>query len=87
MILERLPGKSSNPPFPVYDHLVQDLLAAHARDRAGRDATVARVLCTAAGYAYADIATLATMMSRLGLEESACVRLSQTVEMARESWC
>lgn len=67
-------------PFPVYGNLVADLLTAHGPDRADRDATVAHVLGTCAAYAYADIETVATIMSRLGLDGCACVRVAQTVE-------
>jgi hypothetical protein len=67
-------------PFPVYDNLVPDLLAAHERDRVNRDTTVAHVLATAAGYSYSDIETLATIMSRLGLEDNSCVCVAQTVD-------
>lgn len=80
MNLERLIGGTCGRPFPVYDNLVPALLAAHERDRAERDATVAHVLATAAGYAYSDIETLATIMSRLGLGDNACVRVTQTVD-------
>jgi len=80
MSLERRPGGTCGRPFPVYDDLVPVLLAAHERDHAERDATVAHVLGTAAGYAYSDIETLATIMSRLGLGDNACVRVSQTVD-------
>ena len=80
MNLERLMAGTCGRPFPVYDNLVAALLAAHERDHAGRDATVAHVLGTAAGYAYSDIETLATIMSRLGLGDNACVRVSQTVD-------
>lgn len=41
---------------------------------------VAHVLGTCAGYAYSDIETVATIMSRLGLEDNACVRIAQTVD-------
>ena len=67
-------------PFPVYDSLVPDLLAAHQRDRDDRDATVAHVLAAAAGYAYSNIETMATIMSRLGLEDNSCVRVAQRVD-------
>jgi hypothetical protein len=80
MHLERLTGGRCGRPFPIYDNLVRDLLAAHQGDRADRDATVAHVLATAAGYSYSDIGTLATIMSRLGLEDNACVRVAQTVD-------
>ena len=80
MMLERLTGARCGRPFPIYDHLVPDLLAAHQGERTDRDATVAHVLATAAGYSYSDIETLATIMSRLGLEDNSCVRVAQTVD-------
>jgi hypothetical protein len=80
MNLERLMGGRCGRPFPVYDNLVPDLLAAHERNRADRDATVAHVLAAAAGYSYSDIETLATIMSRIGLEDNSCVRVEQTVD-------
>jgi hypothetical protein len=55
-------------------------VAAHAPSPGARDALVAHVLGTCAGYAYGDIGTVATMMARLGLEENACVRITQTVD-------
>ena len=80
MNLERLMGGRCGRPFPVYDNLVQGLLAAHERNSVDRDATVAHVLAAAAGYSYSDIETLATIMSRLGLEDNSCVRVEQTVD-------
>ena len=80
MNLERLMGGRCGRPFPVYDDLVPGLLAAHERNSVDRDATVAHVLATAAGYSYSDIETLATIMSRLGLEDNSCVRVEQTVD-------
>jgi hypothetical protein len=80
MTLQRLMGGRCSRPFPVYDNLVPGLLAAHERDRVDRDATVAHVLATAAGYSYSDIETLATIMSRLGLEGNSCVCVKQTVD-------
>lgn len=47
MNLERVIGGRCGRPFPVYDGLVPDLLAAHQGDRADRDATVVHVLATA----------------------------------------
>jgi hypothetical protein len=79
MNLERLMGGRCGRPFPAYNTLVTDLLAAHVHDRADRDATVAHVLAAAAGYSYSDIETVATIMSRLGLENNSCVRVEQTV--------
>jgi len=80
MNVERWASGTCSPPFPVYDDVVGRLLAAHGAADAGRDAVVAHVLGTCAGYAYADIETLAMFMARLGLERSACVRIAQTVD-------
>ena len=80
MNVERLAGGACGRPFPVYEDLVGNLLAAHGSADAGRDAVVAHVLGTCAGYAYADIETVAMIMSRLGLEGSACVRIAQIVD-------
>jgi hypothetical protein len=77
---ERLMGGRCGRPFPVYDNLSSDLLAAHERDHVDRDAIVAHVLATAAGYSYSDIETLAAIMSRLGLEDNSCVHVAQTVD-------
>jgi len=77
---ERLTGRACGPPFPAYADLVTALLAAHVRDSSRRDAAVAHVLGAAAGYSYSDIATVATIMSRLGLEDNACVRITRTVD-------
>jgi hypothetical protein len=80
MDVERIPGRACGPPFPVYEHLLDSLAAAHAGGAVERDATVAHVLATCAGYAYADIETFAMIVSRLGLDAEACVRVSQTVD-------
>ena len=80
MTPERIVGGACEPPFPVYVHLADNLVAAHDADKCERDPTVAHVLVTCAGYAYADADTVATMMTRLGLERHACVRLAQTVD-------
>jgi hypothetical protein len=64
----------------VYPQLVDTLARAHRGDAVERDATVAHVLATCAGYSYADAGTVATMMSRVGLDAQACVRVSQTVD-------
>jgi hypothetical protein len=80
MNVERLAGGMCGRPFPVYDDLVGSLLAAHGAEDAGRDAVVAHVLGTCAGYAYANLETVATIMTRLGLESGACVRITQTVD-------
>lgn len=80
MNLERLMGGRCDRPFPIYDDLVSDLLVAHELGGIDRDTTVAHVLATAAGYSYADLETLATIMCRLGFEESSCVRVRQRVD-------
>jgi hypothetical protein len=56
------------------------MLTAHARAIVARDATVAHVLATCAGYAYSDIGTVAMIMTRLGLESNGCVCVAQTVD-------
>jgi hypothetical protein len=82
--IERLEGGACAPPFPVHEGLVARLLAAHGPDaghRADRrDETVAHVLATCAGYAYADTPTVALVLTRLGLEPGACVSINQTVD-------
>ena len=84
MKLKRLRSESCGPPFPVHADLVQRLVAAHApgttRSAESRDATVAHVLATAAGYAYASTETVAMIIARLGLDANACVRVTQTVD-------
>lgn len=78
MRMERVRGLRSGEPFPVYRDLAQRLLAAHEADE--RDPTVAQVLATCAAYSYADVATVARMMARLGLEDCACVGINQVVD-------
>jgi hypothetical protein len=77
---ERIVGGTCEPPFPVHQRLADSLAAAHVARPDERDATVAHVLGTCAGYAYADTDTVATMMVRLGLEGHACVRIAQRVD-------
>ena len=77
MIIERLGYPSCSAPFPVYDGLVDEMLAAPQQQR---DATLAHVLGVCAGYSYSDPATVAMMMSRIGFEANACVRIAQTVD-------
>lgn len=67
--------------FPVYDDLAGMLASAHVPGvPAGADPAVAHVLGTGAGYAYADGATVAMMMARLGLEANCCVTVSELVD-------
>lgn len=80
MNIERLRGSSSAAPFPVYEHLAHELLAAHGAGAGVRNETVAHVLGVCAGYSYADAQTVAMMMSRLGLHANACVRVGQVVD-------
>lgn len=80
MTLERMASGACAAPFPVYPDLAGRLLAAHLPSTNGRDGIVAHVLATCAGYAYADTATMSSIMTRLGLEGGACVRISQTVD-------
>ncbi len=80
MNLERVRVGESERPFPVHEDLVDRLLAAHAAGPGGRDETVAHLLGTLAAYAFADAPTVATMMSRLGFDGGACVRIDQTVD-------
>jgi hypothetical protein len=80
MNVERLMGGTCEHPFPVYENLVESLLAAHRSVDDERDAIVAHVMATCAGYAYADTETVATMMTRLGLGTHACVRIERTVD-------
>ena len=51
MKLERVTGGACGHPFPVYEDLSVSLQAAHGTDGDGRNATVAHVLGTCAGYA------------------------------------
>ncbi len=62
--------------FPVHKNLVETLIAAPTHP----DDTVAHTLATCAGYSYADGATLAMMMTRLGLENNRCRLISTYVD-------
>lgn len=77
MIVERIGCPPSSAPFPVYENLVDEMLGAPRQER---DATLAHVLGVCAGYSYSDSATVAMMMSRIGFEANACVRIAQTVD-------
>ncbi len=80
MTLHRSRGPARLSPFPVHEDLVERLLAAHAAPDAPRDEVVAHALSCCAGYAYADLETVVTIASRVGLEECAGVRLTQVVD-------
>lgn len=80
MTIERAVGGTCVAPFPVYPQLVETLAAAHLTAPEQRHPTVAHVLGTCAGYAYADTETVARIVTRLGLERHACVRITQTVD-------
>lgn len=84
MRTERTACGLPRPPFPVYDCLVDDLLAAHPpcddRSAESRSPLVAHVLATCAGYAYSDCDTMALIMTRMGLAAGACVQVAQTVD-------
>jgi hypothetical protein len=79
MTIERQRTGSCSHPFPIYEHLVESLLAGHPTESGGRNAMAAHVLGTCSGYAYADIATMSEIASRLGLEASGCVGIAQIV--------
>jgi len=80
MQTRRAQGGICRPPFPVYEQIVDDLLATHTPASATRVATLAHVLGTCAGYAYSDIETLATIMTRLGLEANGSACVAQIVD-------
>lgn len=83
MHISRAIAEHTSAPFPVHEHLVDQLLTAHNAStglRAERNPTVAHVLGVCAGYTYADAETLATMMARTGLDANACVQLTQVVD-------
>jgi hypothetical protein len=58
--------------------MVGDLLAANAGN--ARNAMVAHVLATCASYCYADLETVALMLTRLGMDGCGCVRVQQSVD-------
>ncbi|HUJ15457.1 MAG TPA: lipase family protein, partial [Thermoanaerobaculia bacterium] len=77
----RTKGERCMPPFPIYRDAAAEMLAAHASsDASTRHPTVAHILSVAAGYAYAEIETMARMMSRTGFAEHATVSVSETVD-------
>ncbi len=80
MTPNRTVGGRCADPFPIYPRLADALATAHVSSPDVRDATVAHVLGTCAGYAYADTDTVSMMMTRLGLPGHACVGITQTVD-------
>src|SRR5512138_955290 len=80
MDVDRIPGRTCGPPFPIHERLVDLLAPGHPGGAVERDATAAHVLAACAGYSYADTETFATIVSRLGLDAQACVRISQTID-------
>ncbi|MGC9670603.1 lipase family protein [Planosporangium sp. 12N6] len=68
--------KPESATFPVYKKL-EDILTQVSEHP---DRVVAHVLATCAGYAYADAATLTTIMARMGLESNQCRQLSEDVD-------
>lgn len=66
-------------PFPIYENLAARL-RGDARKQPLTDNDVARIMATLAGYAYSDHATVATMATRLGLEENRCTHIWQVVD-------
>jgi len=80
MDIERIAVKTCEAPFPVHPDLVEMLAAPTMGGSLERHGITAHVLGTCAGYAYADLDTVATVMSRVGFDAEGCVRVSQTVD-------
>jgi Lipase (class 3) len=78
MRVERIVGPRYVAPFPVYSDVVGDLLAPNVGDEP--NPTVAHVLATCASYCYADLDTVALIMTRLGMDGCGVVRVEQAVE-------
>jgi lipase (class 3) len=77
----RIKGDRCMAPFPIYRDAAGELLAAHrSTETATSNAIVAHLLSLAAGYAYADIETMARMMSRAGFADHATVCVSETID-------
>ncbi len=76
----RIMGERVEPPFPIYDDAVGRMLAAHASNDSPRDATVAHILALEAGYAYADLQTMAMISTRIGFADHATVSISECVD-------
>ena len=66
----------TTPTFPVYPELADGLVGTDAHP----DATVAHVLGTCAGYAYAEADTVAMIMARMGLNDNRCLKIHQSVD-------
>jgi hypothetical protein len=62
--------------FPVYPDLVDKLVSAETHP----DDTIAHVMAVCSAYAYSEVATVATMMARMGLEENHCVMIDEYVD-------
>jgi hypothetical protein len=74
------PVRPPNPTFPVYADLVE-LLSRPDPGLVPAVDPVPHVLAVAAAYSYAsDVGTLATLMTRLGLEECTCYTVSEAVD-------
>jgi Lipase (class 3) len=80
MKVERAIVEPPHQPFPIYADPIEGLRRADPAEEADRDPAAAHVLAVLSGYAYADTATVAMMAGRLGMEGSACVQVSQTVD-------
>ncbi len=80
MKITRQRAGACSPPFPVYEDLVESLLASPPAGSDGRGMIVAHVLGTCSGYAYGDIETVSEISSRLGLEAGVCVGITQIVD-------
>jgi len=63
--------------FPVYDDLVDRLLAADQYP----DPDVAYVMAVCSTYAYSDPQTVAMVMARMGLEENHCLMVAEYVDV------
>ena len=63
--------------FPVYSDLVEKLVSANTYP----DDTLAHVMAVCSAYAYAEVATVATVMARMGLEENHCVMIDEYVDV------
>lgn len=60
--------------FPVHRALGDTLVAADSDD------VLAHTMAVCAGYAYGDLDTLATIMTRMGLEQNHCVYIGEYVD-------